>query len=59
MKCDCERCVKGRMNGDLCDVMMKVMGGVNCDVNVNAISRARSSEVYEETTRGATGDDEG
>ena len=31
----------------------------NRNANANATPRARSSEVYEETTRGATGDDEG
>ena len=50
---------KGTTNGDSRDATTKATGGANRNANANATPRARSSEVYEETTRGATGDDEG
>ena len=53
------RRAKGGANGDSRDATTKATGGANRNANANATPRARSSEVYEETTRGATGDDEG
>ena len=58
-KRDRERRAKGNTNGDSRDATTKATGGANRNANANATPRARSSEVYEETTRGATGDDEG
>ena len=58
-KRDRERRAKGGANGDSRDATTKATGGANRNANANATPRARSSEVYEETTRGATGDDEG
>ena len=58
-KRDRERRAKGGTNGDSRDATTKATGGANRNANANATPRARSSEVYEETTRGATGDDEG